>query len=67
MSEIRLSIGSRRNKGSIYSTCSAQKGQITTFVVICASGHTIPPMHIFPGKRFSYNPMEGGVDGAYFG
>ena len=51
----------------VYSTCSAQKGQITTFVVICASGHTIPPMHIFPGKCFLYNPMEGGVDGAYFG
>ena len=44
----------------VYSTCSAQKGQITTLVAICASGRTIPPMHIFPGKRFSYNPMEGG-------
>ena len=44
-----------------------KKGQITTLIAICASGRTIPPMHIFPGKRFSYNPMEGGVDGAYFG
>ena len=24
-------------------------------------------MHIFPGRHFSYNPMEGGVDGSYFG
>ena len=27
----------------------------------------VPPMHIFPGKRFSYNPLEGAVAGAYMG
>ena len=51
----------------VYTTCSAQKGQITTLVAVCASGRTIPPMHIFPGELFSYNPMEAGIDGAYFG
>ncbi len=24
-------------------------------------------VHIYPGERFSYNPIEGAVDGAYFG
>ena len=45
---------------------SSGKGQITTLACICASGGIIPPMHIFPGIRFSYNPMEGCVQGAYF-
>ncbi len=31
------------------------------------SGGNIPPMHVFPGVRFSYNPMEGCVKGGYFG
>ena len=50
----------------IYSSCAAQKSQITTLVAISASGQIIPPMHIFPGQRFAYNPLEGGVEGAYF-
>lgn len=36
-------------------------------MAISASGNTIPPMHIFPGVRFSYNPMDGSVPKAYFG
>lgn len=24
-------------------------------------------MHVYPGERFGYNPLEGGVDGSYFG
>ena len=54
---------------SVYYTCSS-KGQITTLACASASGHTIPPMrdmHVFPGVRFSYNPLEGSVDGAFFG
>ena len=50
----------------MYYTCSS-KGQITTLACASASGHTIPPMHVFPGIRFSYNPLEGSVDGAFFG
>ena len=34
---------------------------------VSATGAIIPPMHIFPGERFSYNPLAGGVEGAYFG
>ena len=48
-----------------YTSCG--KGQITTLACIGAADGIIPPMHVFPGIRFSYNPMEGCVDGAYFG
>uniref|UniRef100_A0A1X7UEV0 HTH CENPB-type domain-containing protein n=1 Tax=Amphimedon queenslandica TaxID=400682 RepID=A0A1X7UEV0_AMPQE len=48
-----------------YATSS--KGQITVLACVNAVGGSIPPMHIFPGVRFSYNPMEGCVDGSYFG
>ena len=34
---------------------------------LSAAGDVIPPMHIFSGQRFWYNPLEGGVSGAYFG
>lgn len=49
---------------SVYSAGGNQKQQITTLV---ANGNVIPPMHIFAGERFSYNPMVGAIDGAYFG
>ena len=52
---------------TVYSTEGNQKQQITILVAICANGSVIPPMHIFAGERFNYNPMEGAVDGAYFG
>ena len=51
----------------VYHVTGSSKQQITTLVCINAAGSSIPPMHIFPGIRFSYNPMEGCVDGAYFG
>jgi hypothetical protein len=51
---------------TVYSSCAAQKSQITTLVAISASGQITPPMHISPGQRFAYNPLEGGVEGAYF-
>ena len=51
---------------TVYSSCAAQKAQITTLVAISASGQIIPKMHISPGQRFAYNPLEGGVEGAYF-
>ena len=52
---------------TVYRTCCAKKEQITTLVAVSASGGIIPPFHIFPGEKFNYNPLEGGVDGAYFG
>ena len=51
----------------VYHVTGSSKQQITTLVCIKAAGSTIPPMHIFPGVRYSYNPMEGCVDRAYFG
>ena len=32
-----------------------------------SSGGIIPPFQIFPGERFSYNPLDGAVKGACFG
>ena len=56
-----------RNKKHVYSVNSDSKTQITTLVAANAAGSVIPPMHIYPGKRFHYNPLEGGIAGAYFG
>ena len=42
----------------VYHVTGSSKQQITTLVCINAAGGTIPPMHIFPGVRFSYNRME---------
>ncbi len=52
---------------NVYYSTSSERGQITTLACISATGNTISPMHVFPGIRFSYNPMLGCVDGAYFG
>ena len=51
----------------VYHAASDTKEQITTLCAISAAGDVIPPMHIFSGQRFRYNPLEGGVSGAYFG
>ena len=51
----------------VYQATSNSKEQITTLCAISAAGNTIPPMHIFSGQRFHYNPLEGCVSGAYFG
>ena len=51
----------------LYAITTDTKEQITTLCAISASGECLPPMHIFPGTRFKYNPMLNSVDGAYFG
>ena len=51
----------------VYSVNNSSKQQITTLVCINAAGQVMPPMHIFPGEQFHYNPLEGGVYGTYFG
>ena len=50
----------------VYQVTGSNKQQITTLCCINAAGDIIPPMHVFPGLRCSYNPLEGSVDGAYF-
>ena len=56
-----------RNKKHVYSVNADSKTQITTLVAVNATGSIIPPMHIYPGKRFQYNLLDEGVAGAYFG
>lgn len=50
----------------VYQASTNSKEQITTLCTISAAGNVIPPMHIFSGQRFHYNPLEGCVSGAYF-
>ncbi|XP_046568265.1 uncharacterized protein LOC124276668 [Haliotis rubra] len=38
---------------------SSDKTQINVMPYMSASGHYIPPMLVFPGKRFTYNVLEG--------
>ena len=52
---------------NVYQVTSDTKEQITTLCAISAAGNIIPPMHIFSGQRFRYNPLDGCVTGAYFG
>lgn len=52
---------------TVYNVTGSNKRQITTLCCISAAGGVVSPMHIYPGERFGYNPLEGGVDGAYFG
>ena len=51
----------------VHQVSSSSRLQITTMVCASAAGSTIPPMHIFAGERFSYNPLANGVEGVYFG
>ncbi|CAC5367482.1 unnamed protein product [Mytilus coruscus] len=48
-------------KGSkiVYSTCSADKSQITVLACMSATAHYLPLMPVFPGERFRYNPLKG--------
>ena len=56
-----------RNARSVYGITSDSKEQIATLCAVNAAGDVIPPMHIFAGERFKYNPMKNCVDNAYFG
>ena len=56
-----------RNLKNVYAITADTKEQITALCAISAAGDALPPMHIFSGTRFKYNPMLNCVDGAYFG
>ena len=51
----------------VYQVTGNSKEQVTTLCAISAAGNFVPPMHIFAGKRFKVDPMEGCVSNAYFG
>ena len=56
-----------KNARDLYVVAGSCKEQITTLCAGSAAGNVIPPMHIFPGQCFGYNPLDGTVPGAYFG
>ena len=51
----------------VYQVTGNSKEQVTTLCAISAAGNFVPPMHIFAGKRFKVDPMDGCVSNAYFG
>ena len=50
-----------REKGApvVYHYGNSDKTQMTVMAAASAAGHFIQPLIIFPGQRFSYNPLEG--------
>ena len=52
---------------NVYQVTADTKEQVITLCATSAAGIAIPPMHIFSGQRFWYNPLDGCVAGAYFG
>ena len=55
------------NSHSVNSITSDTKQQMTTLCAVNAAGDIVPPTHIFSGERYKSNPMEGCVDGTFFG
>ena len=43
----------------VYHFGNSDKTQLTVMAACSASAHYIPPMIIFPGQRFGYEPLEG--------
>ena len=43
----------------VYHYGNSDKTQMTVMAAASAAGHFIQPLIIFPGQRFSYNPLEG--------
>ena len=56
-----------KNTKDVYSITGDSKDQITCLCAASAAGDMLPPMHIFAGERFRFNPMAGCVTDAYFG
>ncbi|XP_050400998.1 uncharacterized protein LOC126817869 [Patella vulgata] len=48
-----------RGQKNIYNFTSSDKTQITVLAAMSTAGHYIKPLIVFPGQRFSYNPLEG--------
>lgn len=43
----------------IYHFGNSDKTQLTVMAAVSATAHYVPPMIIFPGQRFTYDPLEG--------
>ena len=51
-----------KGSSNVYQVTSSDKTQITVLACISASGCYVPPLIVFAGQRFSYNPLEGFED-----
>ena len=51
---------------NVYGITGDSKDQITCLCAANAVGEVIPPMQIFPGERFWYNPTAHCIPGVYF-
>jgi len=49
----------------VYHYGNSDKTQLTVMAAASATGHFIPPMIIFPGQRFSYEPLAGFEEAAF--
>ena len=56
-----------RGSKDVYQVTENSKEQVTTLCAVNAAGTVVPPMHVFAGKRFKFDPMNGSVPNAYFG
>ena len=43
----------------VYHFGNSDKSQLTVMAAVSATAHYVTPMIIFPGQRFSYDPLEG--------
>lgn len=43
----------------VYNFSGSDKSQLTVMSSMSATGHYPPPMIVYPGQRFAYNPLEG--------
>ena len=43
----------------VYMISASDKTMITVIVAVSAAGQYLTPMLVFPGQRFSYNPLQG--------
>jgi len=49
----------------VYHFANSDKSQLTVMAAVSATAHYIPPMIIYTGQRFTYNPLEGFEDAAF--
>ena len=52
---------------NVYGITGDSKEQITCLCAANAAGDVLPPMQVFAGERFRYNPMANCIPNAYFG
>lgn len=48
----------RKGTSTVYNFTSSDKTQITVLACMGATGHFLRPLIVYPGQRFSYNPLE---------